>query len=731
MAAILDNYVQSQIIAVQAQLNLNAAQQENEKIMATLKAQTAAMVAEWDKFVKIQGDHGPMAALTGMATALKNLLSLMNAPGINILVALLGAGVLATGAKMAITGIGMNMAKTELSGMKGGLAASTLRALSGDLAAAGLIATNVAEGGFLKMVTQLDRIGMSSLVAQRGMVDFTSTMKAAGIAFAVFSDIVLPLAILAEGMSLFNTASTYFNHPAPNISQVDAYGGQAGAARDRAALDDTVASVLADPNVPQSRKDTLLKSMSGLGVGASNIRQDAAANRRLASIYSDAQIKEQQRVTEEYQQDLAQHTGWANKGSLWHWKSTGAEKMLEDQKNIAESQGKTLEMQRAQLEADAPMGPGYAGTEIAKGTPGARIAALSSAIGGIYGTMGTGSPLADHHRKLAELQSDRDMKKSAFDQINAASGYPKDASTLEGSINKAAWTAAQQAYIQAGTAYNAESGYASEGLSRKQTMLGGQARYAKADFSSLATGHTEGERMAHQDKEGANLAAFYRSHQEIAGALQIEVELTENKLKAQEKILELDKEIKNTQIEINREYARSLLTSSPSQLLEKLAVGQLSRGGRMSAGSFFSMTTSAREDYLKMPGHTEQERVLNRSRNALVNQFGRGNASSIGQAMLNGAPSQGAYHRLFGEMHAPDLGLIQSLAVTATNVHIVAQTVTVSGPAAPTPQGPSNGFNNPKFLPSTHSALSNVVGGGRVQDTRPPWAGGPTSYPPF
>ena len=264
MAAILDNYVQSQIVAIQSQLHLNAAEEENAKIMATLKAQTGAMVAEWDKFVKIQGDHGPMQALTGMATALKNLLALVNTPGINVLATLLGAGGLALGARMAITGVGMNMEKSELAGMKGGLAASTLRALSGDVKAFGVIANEVAVGGFWKLESQMRRFGSGSLTAAAGIGQLSFSLKALGMTAAVAMDVLLPLVILAEGMTIFNKISSHFGEHPADVSNIDIIGGQAGAARDSASLLGAAAQVLSNPNVPASEKARIEKSMSGM-----------------------------------------------------------------------------------------------------------------------------------------------------------------------------------------------------------------------------------------------------------------------------------------------------------------------------------------------------------------------------------------------------------------------------------------------------------------------------------
>ncbi len=50
-AAIMDSYVRGQQLAIDSQLHLNSAQQENAKIVATMKSQVAGLRAEWDRSV--------------------------------------------------------------------------------------------------------------------------------------------------------------------------------------------------------------------------------------------------------------------------------------------------------------------------------------------------------------------------------------------------------------------------------------------------------------------------------------------------------------------------------------------------------------------------------------------------------------------------------------------------------------------------------------------------------
>jgi TP901 family phage tail tape measure protein len=80
LEAMLTGYVKAQYLAVNAQLHLNTAEQENEKIVAALRTQLKGLAAEWERFVFIQGNRGPVQAMGQMSVALRNVLKMMNTP---------------------------------------------------------------------------------------------------------------------------------------------------------------------------------------------------------------------------------------------------------------------------------------------------------------------------------------------------------------------------------------------------------------------------------------------------------------------------------------------------------------------------------------------------------------------------------------------------------------------------------------------------------------------------
>lgn len=95
VASLLDHYVKAQILAIQAQQNLNSAEEENNLIRATMAAQLTGLAAEWDRFVSNQADNAIMPALIEATEALKNLIALLNTPvgsmGMTAVVAVLTA----------------------------------------------------------------------------------------------------------------------------------------------------------------------------------------------------------------------------------------------------------------------------------------------------------------------------------------------------------------------------------------------------------------------------------------------------------------------------------------------------------------------------------------------------------------------------------------------------------------------------------------------------------------
>jgi len=122
LEAMLQGYMKAQYLAVNAQLHLNTAEQENEKIVAALRTQVKGLCAEWERFVFIQGNRGPVEAMGQLMTAMRNVLKLMNTPmGANVTTGLMGF-MAAGGMKAIITGMALKGGDTFVGRTKAGIA---------------------------------------------------------------------------------------------------------------------------------------------------------------------------------------------------------------------------------------------------------------------------------------------------------------------------------------------------------------------------------------------------------------------------------------------------------------------------------------------------------------------------------------------------------------------------------------------------------------------------------
>lgn len=95
LAGMLDSYIRAQVLAANALLNLNSAEQENAKIKASLKSELTGLVTEFERFALKVGGAGPSQAIGLAAATLRNALTAFQLPGVStalgVVVGLLGA----------------------------------------------------------------------------------------------------------------------------------------------------------------------------------------------------------------------------------------------------------------------------------------------------------------------------------------------------------------------------------------------------------------------------------------------------------------------------------------------------------------------------------------------------------------------------------------------------------------------------------------------------------------
>jgi hypothetical protein len=120
LASLMDNYVQSQVLAINAQLHLNTAEVENAKIKKSLANELQGVSTEFERFVGKQAGNGAAQGLGLLAESLKNVLKLLNT----------GTGSIATTGFLGLLGVmGARLAVTKL--MLDSAAASAAKAGGG------------------------------------------------------------------------------------------------------------------------------------------------------------------------------------------------------------------------------------------------------------------------------------------------------------------------------------------------------------------------------------------------------------------------------------------------------------------------------------------------------------------------------------------------------------------------------------------------------------------------
>lgn len=227
LAAVLDNYVRAQVLAINAQLDLNSAEAENQKILATLKAQLTGVASEWEKFVVVQSNRGPVQVLNETARALRGVLSLMNTgPGSLLTTGVLG---LATAASARALLSGLTARQTTGPGFLSRTGGTVMREASALNTAANATIFSFVRGrnaggidatklGLLdKLVFKTNvwgeaalRVAKNSQTATPALRAFFGAfglgLKAVSLATVALAEFAVPLLIIGGGVMVFNRA---------------------------------------------------------------------------------------------------------------------------------------------------------------------------------------------------------------------------------------------------------------------------------------------------------------------------------------------------------------------------------------------------------------------------------------------------------------------------------------------------------------------------------------------
>jgi TP901 family phage tail tape measure protein len=133
-------------------------------------------------------------------------------------------------------------------------------------------------------------------------------------------------------------------------------------------------------------------------------------------------------------------------------------------------------------------------------------------------------------------------------------------------------------------------------------------RRAHAEASTWGVGYTEGGKLAAEEKRLQDELAQLRARQkggvsdnEAVRAKQLEIELTHTQEQIQMRLLDLARQERQIRLDAIREFNKGLLLSGPGELLQRLQVSQLMHRN-VSAGEFFSLSPEVRRMYFEARG---------------------------------------------------------------------------------------------------------------------------------
>ena len=320
LQALLDSYVRSQVLAINAQLNLNSAQDENKRIVDTARASLQGLATELTRFAANQGANGPGQALGYLAKTLTNLLRVANTGGVSQVLTGLTGLLAAVGVKAA-----WSAAKLDAASKTPGFTGRSYKAVGdgikdtvgylGNLAQAFEASTaksNAFMQGLGARIGQLDRWGKAARDAGVAMMSAGGTQLAFGatggrvggrstagpgltnlltgvgaaatgaaatglaLVGAALAEIAIPLAIVVGGFWAFNKAMEAIGQSSDSSNErLDTFAKkaqQAASAAEAAALAvrlfDTAAKTLAD--APGRERSNIVKLLGelqgGLGI---------------------------------------------------------------------------------------------------------------------------------------------------------------------------------------------------------------------------------------------------------------------------------------------------------------------------------------------------------------------------------------------------------------------------------------------------------------------------------
>lgn len=533
-AAILDSYVRSQELAVNAQLNLNSAQIENMKITDTMSAQWAGLRSEFDRFVVSAGNF----KLPGSASIGEYLTS---------------------GLRIGKNALGL---KTDNDVRVNSMISRLMKRAFG---------SSDSEG--MKM---LERNGVSAV----RWLDYglARVRRDPSIVEARFGNRLQELQLRASGLQdesrLFGTISSILETP----------GGKGAAGIAARLMRRTDAKSAADFESAYAHGDiSSARKLLGSAAARSD-EQSLAAGQEL--------LRVREELVSSYQSD---HDALEKSGAA-------KSRLLELELKIKEASGENAAL--AARYADM-LGEQDDLVRAHKQEVLNQLAAQEASLRLI-------------ERMTALTAGETVLGRMAADAVSAAQQVKmleSDLARLDKSRDQKAYDEVFGRLVAARSRLGAATDPSSAALAQEYDRASIIARRARESGDNAGIGTTEAERLLNREKAlRQELAGIERRRLDGYSTLQqqnddnIRAHVAQNQLlltqeQIQKRLRDLAAEEKQARLEGQREFARSLLTSGPGELLRKMAAFNIAnRKGGAGAGEFFALSPELRGDVDQLTG---------------------------------------------------------------------------------------------------------------------------------
>lgn len=652
----MDSYLESQKLAIDSQLNLNAAQLANAAILDTLQNKMAGLKAQWDRFVFSQattpsgvlGGFTPMQLMTGVANGASGVMQTMNDEGQSMVTP--AAAGLASGAgywlarRAMLSSMGYMTKQGLVEGVPNAAASLMMRAMP-------TFAREIGAGGVGSILTEA--VGSSAAGVIGGPI---------GMIAAALLPLMPKLGTFFGSMASGPTGqkTTLPGDSWGDVARI--YAGRGGASAQKAQLFRTTLDLLSVQNPDEIAKKNIQSAVNLSGTEMP--KADAAS---LASAYKSGDmstVKEilGRRIGEEQHESV---------NDLQKEALAGHNEMSAKQKALDEVTAKLNEPYQ-ETKTKEPIGPTIDGRQFYKtvtthtglregssdrnkaleevqnltgaieqlnqkasqsqeliedalGTPPEELARkqqyisllrqeqeMLSELGQMAGQGGSGTPEDRYSAQVQGAQMQVDLAQATYNRLQE---FTKG--NVEGIPAR---DAALQQLQESQAQLDSVSSPQMRQLARMQEDR--EITFRRTDIETQGVGYTESEKLLNQRNQlrgdlgrAEHTSASRMSPNDNAKAYREAVDLKTTEMKLAERIVELRKQEKQIMIDSQREFNKSILFAGPGEMLKRLFVSHASKRG-VNTGEFMSWDPEMRKMFYEL--HGGEAGAKNREEQALL-----------------------------------------------------------------------------------------------------------------